>query len=167
MIEACMHSSTVCLSHCKQYTSEQALHCAYATTALQCSDDTVQVISNVSLRIVSDSKSIFGANTCSWSATTERRRTASGTSPYMAGLQLLMIALLSKCCCLVQLWMHAIRYVAEVVLEGISNIKGRCSAIGRNAMSSGLLILITKSACMLAGSYAETARRPEGLTILG
>ena len=36
-----------------------------------------------------------------------------------------------------QLWRHAIHYVAEVVLEGIARVKTRCSAIGRNAMSSG------------------------------
>ena len=36
-----------------------------------------------------------------------------------------------------QLWRHTIHYVAEVVLEGIARVKTRCSAIGRNAMSSG------------------------------
>ena len=36
-----------------------------------------------------------------------------------------------------QLWKHAIRYVAEIILEGVAKLKGRCSAIGRNAMSSG------------------------------
>ncbi|DBA88301.1 TPA: hypothetical protein ACH3X1_016771 [Trebouxia sp. C0004] len=39
---------------------------------------------------------------------------------------------------LLQLWRHAIHYVAEVVLEGIARVKTRCSAIGRNAMSSDL-----------------------------
>ena len=39
--------------------------------------------------------------------------------------------------CTLQLWRHAIHYTAEVVLEGIAKVKTRCSAIGRNAMSSG------------------------------
>ena len=39
--------------------------------------------------------------------------------------------------CTPQLWRHAIHYTAEVVLEGIAKVKTRCSAIGRNAMSSG------------------------------
>ena len=37
-----------------------------------------------------------------------------------------------------QLWKHAIHYVAEIVLEGVAKLKGRCSAIGRSTMSSGM-----------------------------
>ncbi len=35
-----------------------------------------------------------------------------------------------------QLWCHAVQLLAEVLLEVISRIKGRCSAIGRNAIAS-------------------------------
>jgi hypothetical protein len=35
-----------------------------------------------------------------------------------------------------QLWCHAITLMGEIVLEGISRIKGRCSAIGRNAITA-------------------------------
>ncbi|KAL3152495.1 hypothetical protein ABBQ32_001530 [Trebouxia sp. C0010 RCD-2024] len=37
---------------------------------------------------------------------------------------------------LLQLWRHAIHYVAEVILEGVARVRGRCSTIGRNAMSA-------------------------------
>ena len=36
----------------------------------------------------------------------------------------------------VQLWCHAVTLLAEVILEGITKIKGRCSAIGRNAITA-------------------------------
>ena len=44
--------------------------------------------------------------------------------------------------CCMQLWRHAIHYVAEVVLEGIARVKSRCSTIGRNAMSAGSPLLV-------------------------
>lgn len=42
--------------------------------------------------------------------------------------------------CLLQLWCHAIALLAEVILDGVSRIKGRCSAIGRNAMITDLQV---------------------------
>ena len=38
----------------------------------------------------------------------------------------------------VQLWCHAISLIAESALEGVARARSRCSAIGRNAMSSDL-----------------------------
>ena len=35
-----------------------------------------------------------------------------------------------------QLWRHAIHYMAEVMLEGVARIRTRCSAIGRHALSN-------------------------------
>lgn len=35
-----------------------------------------------------------------------------------------------------QVWQHSVTHVAEVILEGLSLIKGRCTPIGRNAMFS-------------------------------
>ncbi len=39
---------------------------------------------------------------------------------------------------LLQLWCHAITLIAESALEGVARVRSRCSAIGRNAMSSDL-----------------------------
>ena len=38
---------------------------------------------------------------------------------------------------MLQLWKHALRYIVEVVLEGLSCVKG-CTAMGRTAMLSDL-----------------------------
>ena len=38
----------------------------------------------------------------------------------------------------VQLWCHAVTLIAESTLEGVARTRSRCSAIGRNAMSSDL-----------------------------
>lgn len=40
----------------------------------------------------------------------------------------------------VQLWCHATALIAEVILEGVTRVKGRCSAIGRNAMTADLQV---------------------------
>ena len=52
--------------------------------------------------------------------------------------------------CVLQLWRHAIHYMAEVVLEGIAQVKARCSAIGRNAMSTGITMssYVTYMTCL-------------------
>ena len=42
----------------------------------------------------------------------------------------------------VQLWCHATALIAEVILEGVTRVKGRCSAIGRNAMTADLQVPI-------------------------
>ena len=44
---------------------------------------------------------------------------------------------------MVQLWCHAITLIAESALEGIARVKSRCSAVGRNFMSSDLQVCIT------------------------
>ena len=54
---------------------------------------------------------------------------------------------------MVQLWCHAIILIAEVVLEGVSSIRGRCSAIGRNAISSDLQVHPTS--CMLFSLFSQ------------
>ena len=41
---------------------------------------------------------------------------------------------------LLQLWCHAITLIAESALEGVARVRSRCSAIGRNAMSSDLQV---------------------------
>ena len=55
-----------------------------------------------------------------------------------------------------QLWRHAIHYVAEVILEGIARVKNRCSAIGRNAMSAGLQLLLVQCMLLLHVHYCTT-----------
>lgn len=45
---------------------------------------------------------------------------------------------------MVQLWCHAITLIAESALEGIARVKSRCSAVGRNFMSSDLQVCITQ-----------------------
>ena len=42
--------------------------------------------------------------------------------------------------CDLQLWRHAISLMADVILEGISSVRSRCSAIGRNTMSSDVQV---------------------------
>ncbi len=39
-----------------------------------------------------------------------------------------------------QLWCYAGALLAEVILEGVSRIKGRSSAIGRNAISADVQV---------------------------
>jgi hypothetical protein len=52
-----------------------------------------------------------------------------------------------------QLWCHAAALVAEVILDGISRAKGRCSAIGRNAMSADLQASASASAIPCISLY--------------
>ena len=40
--------------------------------------------------------------------------------------------------CLLQLWRHAIVVVGEVMLDSFARVRGRCSAMGRNAMAMDL-----------------------------
>ncbi len=43
-------------------------------------------------------------------------------------------------CVGVQLWCYAGALLAEVILEGVSHLKGRCSAIGRNTISADVQV---------------------------
>ena len=46
----------------------------------------------------------------------------------------------------VQLWRHAMNFTAEVVLEGIAKAgsRGKCTPMGRAAMSLDLQVILTK-----------------------
>lgn len=65
-----------------------------------------------------------------------------------------------------QLWRHAIHYVAEVILEGVARVKSRCSTIGRNAMSAGALWLpsgcplLISCCCLIAHDHTNVSKVP-------
>ena len=50
---------------------------------------------------------------------------------------------------MVQLWCHAIMLIAESILEGVARVKSRCSAVGRNFMSSDLQVCTAYYFCLV------------------
>jgi hypothetical protein len=55
-----------------------------------------------------------------------------------------------------QLWKHAMRHIAEVALEGLSQVKG-CTGVGRTAMTSDLQDLSYSLKSILASPSQEMA----------